>query len=629
MAAMARSGGRERPQEAATDIDDLLVRVRGLQKILPELARYRQAGRQQLRQRAETDGRPMGRTTTTRSSKGVDRRNDNARRQLEIPLVRNIVRDVEQPDQNTDETVELLRLVTFVRVVVDSLYLNWEGKPAADFKELFGRGGSPRTAQLVLDYEFPTNAEAERSIHMLSKRVRTCAKTVLPHVAHFNHRRVALAQVTSGVVHLWSKSRLTLRVYYQLPNAGKFATRYIGKCEIDLAPLLVVPFSINVNAPMDMAGSSCRGYLQVCIQLGSRNAAFAERLEALRTPSKRPIPEPYRFVDPNVLSARLDRPGSSPDFGQGVAASNSARSPNFGQGIAASNSARSSLPDGLRPRVDLGRGSSELPHKQGVETVTQSTGAQTDDSSSVKETDSSDNETDPPAAANARLPAARGTVADRLRRLSNDAHGYLMQLTVHSARRLPHVKGANNEPVRPSVFVSYRGDQELKTSTVVPESTDPVWEWTTEFAVPPNRKNIVLKFWHRCPIKGDHVLGFVCLDLPPKPPCVPIKGTYDLVDLSQSSTGRVKLTLRPLAVSPRKQLLNDSLLANDKSPSPRRAPLLVETAMNTTRAPRSPPRRPPLSPIEPYLDMASRSLLADQLRTNLQQLDVMMRRLPL
>ena len=70
MAAMARSGGRERPQEAATDIDDLLVRVRGLQKILPELARYRQAGRQQLRQRAETDGRPMGRTTTTRSPVG-------------------------------------------------------------------------------------------------------------------------------------------------------------------------------------------------------------------------------------------------------------------------------------------------------------------------------------------------------------------------------------------------------------------------------------------------------------------------------------------------------------------------------------------------------------------------------
>lgn len=54
------SGGRERPEQGVTDIDDLLARVRSLQKVLPELTRQR---------RAETDATArMGRSNTAAGS---------------------------------------------------------------------------------------------------------------------------------------------------------------------------------------------------------------------------------------------------------------------------------------------------------------------------------------------------------------------------------------------------------------------------------------------------------------------------------------------------------------------------------------------------------------------------------
>jgi len=165
---------------------------------------------------------------------------------------------------------------------------------------------------------------------------------------------------------------------------------------------------------------------------------------------------------------------------------------------------------------------------------------------------------------------------------------------VHAARSLPLVKGPNLAPCRPNVYVSYRGDRHLEVSPVIESSTNPVWEWTSRFSVPSERKNIVLKLWHRCPTKGDQVLGFVSVDLPPLQPLEAITGDYDLVDLSRSSSGLVKLTLSPLRTR---------LLAS----SQRRSSPLFSSGIDSS---------------------ASRAALVDQLRTNMEQLDVMMRRLP-
>ncbi len=54
-------------------------------------------------------------------------------------------------------------------------------------------------------------------------------------------------------------------------------------------------------------------------------------------------------------------------------------------------------------------------------------------------------------------------------------------------------------------------------------------------------QNLVLKLWHRCPERGDRVLSFVSLDLPRDAPTEQLTGDYDLVDLSQTSTGRLKV----------------------------------------------------------------------------------------
>lgn len=98
--------------------------------------------------------------------------------------------------------------------------------------------------------------------------------------------------------------------------------------------------------------------------------------------------------------------------------------------------------------------------------------------------------------------------------------------------------------MKPKVFVTYRAEEELKTSPVASESTDPTWEWTSTFRKAPSRKNLVLKFWHRSGARGDRVLGFVSLDLVQFPTGQVTSGSYDLVDLSQSSTGRVQLTVK-------------------------------------------------------------------------------------
>ncbi|ETN69245.1 C2 domain protein [Necator americanus] len=73
----------------------------------------------------------------------------------------------------------------------------------------------------------------------------------------------------------------------------------------------------------------------------------------------------------------------------------------------------------------------------------------------------------------------------------------LVQLTVHEARGLPAVQDERNRYISPNTYISVLGrDGELRSS-ICERSRRPLWNWSARFYVSGERRNLLVKVFHR------------------------------------------------------------------------------------------------------------------------------------
>ncbi|KHJ90006.1 C2 domain protein [Oesophagostomum dentatum] len=119
-----------------------------------------------------------------------------------------------------------------------------------------------------------------------------------------------------------------------------------------------------------------------------------------------------------------------------------------------------------------------------------------------------------------------------------------VQLTVHEARGLPPVQDERNRYVSPNTYVSVLGrDGELRSS-ICERSRRPLWNWTARFYICEERRNLLIKVFHR-DNNGDKPLGFVSIPLPIEEAR---RVDYEMVDLSGRASANGEVPVLTMSV---------------------------------------------------------------------------------
>ncbi|MFH4978470.1 hypothetical protein AB6A40_005179 [Gnathostoma spinigerum] len=187
---------------------------------------------------------------------------------------------------------------------------------------------------------------------------------------------------------------------------------------------------------------------------------------------------------------------------------------------------------------------------------------------------------------------------------NSPSSSYHVRLTVHSARRLPLIS-RRGELIAPSTYVSINGeDGQMFCSAVRANCLNPVWNWTKDLHISRDRQNLVIKLWRKCITGADKVIGFVSIPLPPR---TAQETEYELSDLSQSDLAPLlKISISTGSFS------SSWLRPRRRSPSEQKEEYVSATPTNI--------------PISPPITL-SREEIAEKLRRNLKELEVLVSRL--
>uniref|UniRef100_A0A915CCW6 C2 domain-containing protein n=2 Tax=Parascaris univalens TaxID=6257 RepID=A0A915CCW6_PARUN len=379
------------------------------------------------------------------------------------------------PDDPTNEitdmdTSRILKDMSFVRICLDSVYMNDEDEyidHLISSRSLFG---------FVLEYYFPSLDVVSTS---LKARVRINAKSYNGSAIHFRHRRVVRVKMHPDIVPLWRRESLKMAIYARLNASCKYSVKLMGRCEIELGELVVPPFIICRDFAFNGPGFSASALIK--IDLGSHIKSLMERLEMMRNGEAPPeLNAPLSGT--RSRSRSLSRHGSS----------------------------RSSSTARRTPLHSLQRSTSPPPLLDSNQNPAAGNG-------SVFRT-------------NTRSPSP--VPRYKVPRLFDDPLKYRIQLTVYSARRLPIFYGPKGEAIAPSTYVTVNGaDGRMLSSPVRAATLHPEWNWTESFDVSMDRQNVVVKLWRKCITGHDEVIGFVSIPLPAQSIT---KNEYEMSDLCAS-----------------------------------------------------------------------------------------------
>ncbi|CAJ0598147.1 unnamed protein product [Cylicocyclus nassatus] len=475
---------------------------------------------------------------------------------------------------------QILTHFSFLRINIDSIIL-----PQANelIERLYNEGS---LYGFNLEYQFPCLESISKS---LKAAVRIPAKSFTMTEIQFRHKRVVLLRMNQDIIPFWNRKHLILRLHVQLNTRGKFSTRLLAECSIPLVELLIPPFCICRDFNFRPArGMTFEGSALIRIDLGSRDRKLMETLKELRDPLLESTYVVHGVGTENVAESQRKDSASQTSENRPPSRIASPR---------------------ITPRVGAAPFRERIPSNF------------TDTSDSVFEYPS---RTKPHVQLSQRLPesgrefrpAIRSDTSSTARereRLTPQGKSF-MQLTVHEARGLPPVQDERNRYVSPNTYVSVLGrDGELRSS-ICERSRRPLWNWTSRFYVCGERRNLLVKIFHR-DNEGDKLLGFVSLPLPIEEAK---RVDYEMVDLSGRAGANGEVPVLTMSMETydrdgsRTSSYSDGLSASSRITSPHIRPFSSCSARETS------PRQEPII-------TATREELAENLRRNIAELDRLMR----
>uniref|UniRef100_A0A915HN48 C2 domain-containing protein n=1 Tax=Romanomermis culicivorax TaxID=13658 RepID=A0A915HN48_ROMCU len=194
------------------------------------------------------------------------------------------------------ETLQLLSNVTYIRVIIDRI--NWQIAPKFVLDEAKYIKTPRNRGQIFLTYQIPALQKA--SPRGSSKIFKVVAKSASEEGIIFNEKHVSLCKITSAIIDNWATNSCEIKCFY-CPSRKRSPILF-ARCAIPMSKILVLPFSFDSSkVQLDMVSdvSSSRGYLKICMQLGSRIQHFLERVEPMRNPTT--SVSPLTFLDPTTV----------------------------------------------------------------------------------------------------------------------------------------------------------------------------------------------------------------------------------------------------------------------------------------------------------------------------------------
>ncbi|VDN59533.1 unnamed protein product [Dracunculus medinensis] len=192
---------------------------------------------------------------------------------------------------------EILKDITFIRILIDSINMDKEDEYVMELirkKCLFG---------FVLEYQFPSLDIVSTA---LKSRIRINAKTFDGRKIIFRHRRVVRVKLVPEIINYWRNNSFKLILFAQLNTLGKYTTKLMGRCEINLEDLLKPPFLISQNYIFSGPGFSASSHIK--IDVGSNIKAVMEYLEIMRSKNGHRddalTRETFRSRSPSLSTAR-------------------------------------------------------------------------------------------------------------------------------------------------------------------------------------------------------------------------------------------------------------------------------------------------------------------------------------
>ncbi|VDK58363.1 unnamed protein product [Anisakis simplex] len=479
----------------------------------------------------------------------------------------------------------ILKDVTFVRIYLDSVYMNDLNNECIDVliksRSLFG---------FVLEYEFPSLDYVSTS---LKARVRINAKSFNSNAIHFRHRRVVRVKMHPNIVNCWTNRSLQMTIYARLNTLGKYSIKLLGRCTLHLDQLVRPPFVICRHLTFE--GPGFCGTALIRIDLGSHIKSLMEYLEMMRD-GDRMIEEEERLRRTSANRSRSRTRSKSESRWHGSGSERSRSESESYSRPCSRNGYVSSRPSSLtrQQRVPF----KSLTHQQ--DKPRHSSSSPFNDISSSNQPSSINNR---PLISPPPIQMSSPHLSPKL---TDNPNTYRIILTVHSARRLPIFYAPRGEAVAPSTYVTVNGaDGRMLSSSVRASTLRPEWNWTESFDVPKDRRNLIVKLWRKSVTGSDRVIGFVSIPLPPSKSIT--ENEYEMSDLGVAEqTPLITMSIMKC---------DDNEMSNEK---------MFETSSQMA-LPIPSGRRPLLcrSP-SPTIDRMSREEISERLRKNLSELEMMM-----